>query len=266
MGSVVRELLARRWLAWHAALVVVLVSFVLLGRWQWHSYESSGRAERAAQSQVAVPVATVLTPGGRLGSGDAGRTVTATGRFDAAHQLLVPGRRRHGTDGYLVVTPLRTDSAVLAVVRGWVASGRSPAVRVPPGGVRISAVLQPSESDQDSRVDPLAPPAAGQIPYLDTVQLLNAWPFPPEQLYDGYAVLTAQHPAASPAPEPVPPRAFHGGIARWRNLAYALQWWLFAGAAVFFWWAVIRRSATERDSDDDSDAATGSDVPAGTLG
>jgi cytochrome oxidase assembly protein ShyY1 len=147
-----------------------------------------------------------------------------------------------------------------------VASRRSPAVGVPPGDVRISAVLQPSESDQDSRVDPLAPPTAGQIPYLDTVQLLNAWPFPPEQLYDGYAVLTAQLPAASPAPEPVPPREFHGGVARWRNLAYALQWWLFAGAAVFFWWAVIRRSATERDPDDDSEAATGSDVPAGTLG
>jgi hypothetical protein len=26
----------------------------------------------------------------------------------------------------------------------------------------------------------------------------------------------------------------------WRNLAYAVQWWLFAAFGVFMWWRVVR--------------------------
>jgi hypothetical protein len=37
-----------------------------------------------------------------------------------------------------------------------------------------------------------------------------------------------------------------GGVGKWRNLGYGLQWWFFAGAAVFFWLSVIRRSLRER--------------------
>ena len=40
------------------------------------------------------------------------------------------------------------------------------------------------------------------------------------------------------------------GVGRWRNLAYALQWWLFAAAAVFFWWPVLRRAALEQREPD----------------
>jgi cytochrome oxidase assembly protein ShyY1 len=246
VGRVGRELLARRWLPWHAALVVALVAFILLGRWQLDSYEASGREDRAGERAAAVPLTDVTRPGGRLGAGDPGRKVSASGRYDEANQVLVPGRRLHGETGYLVVTPLLTESGIVVVNRGWVVAPGGRRAQAPPGVVQLTGVLQPSESDQDSGVDSVAGLPQGQIPYIATIRLLNALPYAESDLYDGYVVLTSQRPRTATQPELVPPRDLDTGIARWRNLAYALNWWFFAAAAVFFWWSVIRRAARER--------------------
>jgi cytochrome oxidase assembly protein ShyY1 len=253
---VYRYVLAPRWLAWHAALVVVLVSFTLLGRWQLNSFEHADRQTKTAAAPVAI--GTVTRPGGRLSGGASGTAVTATGRYDGAHQLVVPSRRLGNRDGYLVVTPLRIADGVVPVNRGWVATLRDHAVRVPGGQVTVTGVLQPSESQDDSRVDLFAPLPRGQVPYLATVQLLTVLPYPSAELYDGYVVLTGQQPAADPSPQRVEPRQPQHGVGRWRNLAYALQWWLFAGAAVFFWWSVIRRSR----KDEQATEGTGDAEPA----
>ena len=241
----VRSLLAPRWLAWHAALVVVLVAFTLLGRWQLDSYAETERRQQTAAGREAAALTDVVAPGERLTSDAVGRTVEATGRYDEGNQLLVPGRRHDDRDGLLVVTPLRTAAGVLPVNRGWVPAADDPATGAPAGEVTVSGVLQPSESERDSRVDVLAGLPDGQIPYLATVQLLDALPFSGDELYDGYVVLRAQQPPAAGGPELVEPRDLDGGVGKWRNLGYALQWWLFAGAAVFFWWIVIRRSLRE---------------------
>lgn len=241
-----RFLLAPRWLAWHVALVVVLVAFTLLGRWQLHVYEDADRREQQNASTAPVPLDEVSSPGGRLTGRTVGARVTARGSYDGEHQLLVPGRRIGGRDGFLLVTPLRTTRGVLPVTRGWVPSPSDPAATAPTGPVTVTGVVQPSESEQDSGVDPLAPLPAGQIPYVATVRLLTALPYPESALYDGYVVLTAQAPAPDPAPRLVEPRGLDQGIGRWRNLAYALQWWLFGAAAIFFWWSVVRRAARER--------------------
>ena len=50
--------------------------------------------------------------------------VRATGRYDAAHQLLVRNRPLEGQVGYYVLTPLVTDAGpALLVDRGWVPAG-----------------------------------------------------------------------------------------------------------------------------------------------
>jgi cytochrome oxidase assembly protein ShyY1 len=76
--------------------------------------------------------------------------------------------------------------------------------------------------------------------------LLEAWPYRSAEVFDGYVVRSAESPRPAVAPTRVAAAPPSGGVSRWRNLAYALQWWLFAGAAVFFWAAVIRRAAVER--------------------
>lgn len=249
----IRPFLAPRWLAWHGALVLVLVTFTLLGRWQLASFEASGAGGRdAAGAAAPAALSSVARPGERLVTAAVGRRVTVAGEYDAANQLLVPGRRHRGRAGLLVVTPLRTSEGVVPVNRGWVAAPTDAAVRPPGGPVTVLGVVQPSESEADARVDPIAALPPGQVPYLSTVQLLAALRYPPAQLYDGYVLLTSQRPlAAAPAPQVLAaPAARRGGVAPWRNLAYALQWWLFAGAAVVFWWMVLRRAAGELAADE----------------
>jgi cytochrome oxidase assembly protein ShyY1 len=245
---VIRQLLAPRWLAWHAALVVVLVSFTLFGRWQLHAFESAGRD--ATLDRPPVPITAVAEPGQRLRDAAVSRPVTVTGRYEAQHQLLVPGRRLDGRAGYLVVTPLRTATGVVPVNRGWVARAPATGTGTPSGAVTVRGVLQPSEPEDEARVDLLDQLPAGQVPYLATVQLLAVLPYPAEELYDGYVVLTGQRPAAVGGPTPVRPQGPQPAVGPWRNLAYALQWWLFAGAAVVFWWMVLRRAAGDRAATD----------------
>jgi cytochrome oxidase assembly protein ShyY1 len=255
---VTRFALQPRWLAWHLLLVVVLVSFGWLGRWQLSSFESKDTA--APQSHAAVALDRLSRPGGRLDSADVGRRVLATGRYDGAQTLLVPARERPGTEagptGFLVVTPLRTRAGVLPVLRGWVPTAHSPAATAPNGPVRVDGMLQRSETGPPPGAPATVPP--GQLPYVATVTLIDELPLDPSRLYDGYLALRTEQP--SPTVSPVPPEfevaASGGGVARWRNLAYALQWWLFAAAAVFFWWTVLRRAALEqreRDREPDAD-------------
>jgi cytochrome oxidase assembly protein ShyY1 len=249
-----RFALAPRWLAWHALLIAALVAFIWLGSWQLDSYAETDRRQHAAADQETAPVSEVLAPGDRLPASAVGRTVTAVGRYDEANRLLVPGRRHGDRDGYWVVTPLTTADGVLPVNRGWVATPDDPAVEAPATEVTVTGVVQPSETQNDSEVDPLADLPDGQIAYLATVQLLDALPYSPDELYDGYVAMRSEQPGASITPEPVEARGVDGGVGKWRNLGYGLQWWFFAGAAVFFWWSVIRRCLRERRAADEEAA------------
>jgi cytochrome oxidase assembly protein ShyY1 len=245
---VTRFALQPRWWAWHALLVAVLVSFGWLGHWQLGDFESKGH-DTAAGSRPVVALDRLDRPGGLLADGAVGRRVRVTGTYDQSHTTVVPDRPRpHGPGtGYLVVTPLHTTSGVLPVVRGWVATAATPALKAPVGTVAVTGLLQRSE-DGPPPGGPVDV-AAGRLPYVATVTVLDLWPYPAARLYDGYLALRSESPAAAAAPEPVAAQPVStGGVARWRNLAYALQWWLFAGAAVFFWWVVLRRAAREQQA------------------
>lgn len=238
-----RFLLGPRWLLWHAALVVVLVAFTLLGFWQLDHFEHhpTSRADRPL-----VAIDAVTRPGGRLADDDVARRVTAQGTYDAARTRLVPGRKHDNRAGFLVVTPLRTAAGILPVVRGWVASRSSGAATAPAGPLTLTGRLQGSESSGASLVDPLGPLRDDEIAYVSTVTLLETWPYSPRTIYDGYLVATREVPAATVAPARVEAQRPSVGVGRWRNLAYALNWWLFGAAALFFWGSVVRRAVTER--------------------
>lgn len=238
-----RFLLGPRWLLWHAALVLVLVAFTLLGLWQLNRFEHHARS-RADLPVVAID--DVIHPGGRLAGDDVARRVTAIGTYDDARTRLVPGRKIDNRVGFLVVTPLRTAAGVLPVVRGWVATRSSAATAAPGGRLTVTGRLQASETTQASAVDPPAQLPANEVPYVATFSLLESWPYPPRSVYDGYVVATREVPAGAVTPVRVGAQTPSGGVGRWRNLAYALNWWLFGVAALFFWGSVIRRAVTEQ--------------------
>ena len=240
-----RLALAPRWWAWHLLLVVALVAMGWLGLWQLRSFEDTDAAAAPADRVVAIDA--VTSPGGRLQAGDPGRRVSARGSWDPAGQLTVPDRDLDGRAGAWVMTPLRTPSGVLPVVRGWVPRGGE--VPDPPSGaVTVRGVLQESESSSDASTTTV--PGRSQVAYVATVTLLEALSYDAAKLYDGFVVLRSTAPADPAAPRTVEAETGPGGhpgqVGRWRNLAYALQWWLFAGAAVFFWAAVLRRAVREQ--------------------
>jgi cytochrome oxidase assembly protein ShyY1 len=118
-----RGLLAPRWLAVHAAVVVAVIACGLLGAWQLDRARDlrDQSARPAAYAELApVDLDSVLPPGAAMQPDDVGRRVELRGRYDAAAQLVVPDRELAGDAGSLVLVPLVTeDGSAVLVVRGW---------------------------------------------------------------------------------------------------------------------------------------------------
>ena len=137
------------------ALLVILLGIglaagmVTAGVWQLRVYQQQG-AESAARRAALPPVPlTVAAPVGAPVRDGYGRTVTFSGSYEAAHQVLLPVADR--TDAYRVVTLLRQDDgSAVAVVRG-VVTGSSEQPPLPPEAPQTqSGILLPSEETVDS--------------------------------------------------------------------------------------------------------------------
>lgn len=248
--GVLKTALQPRWLALLALVVALGCVFVWLGSWQLGVAQSKGvvQAERAQAARPALPVDRVLPPQQPFTTDLDGRRVTAAGRYEAARQVLVPERLQRGVPGWWVVTALRTSSGLLPVVRGWVASPTDPAASasaVPAGPVSLRGVLQPDDGapGQASTLPP------GQLAQVDAADLVNRWGGP---IYNGYVLLGSQQAAvAGPQPQPVPPPTPAAPGLAWRNAAYAVQWWVFAGFALVLWWKMVRQEQLDEQARDD---------------
>lgn len=233
-----------QWLGLLAVLVVVLVSFSLLGLWQLNVARDRGvsQAVRDAPHQPVVGISTVLRPHAGFPSALSGRRVQAQGRYAAARQVLVEPRRLDGAAGRWVLTPLVLDSgATLAVVRGFVRDGTL--VPAPPAGaVSVVGSLAPGEGPAD---DGIARPP-GELGSVDLSVLVNTWP---GELYNAFVFAVTEQPAPPAAVaglQRVPPPQVPHGLA-WRNAAYALQWWVFALFAAYMWFRMVRDDAEARN-------------------
>lgn len=232
---VLRVALRPRYLALLAAVLALAAAFVGLSQWQWDRSRAGHRdeAQIAAKNHVR-PLAEVVRPQTRLPGDAMDQMVRATGTFRSGGQVLVPGRVQPGSTerGFWVVTPLRVDAtaADLPVVRGWVAdAARVPAA--PEGRVTVTGRVQPGESP---RTDPGL--GAHRVGSVSPAQLVNLWDAP---IYTGYVIATAgAAPAAGPV-RPVPTEAQAGGGFNLLNLAYAVEWIVFAGFALYIWWRTV---------------------------
>ncbi len=261
---VLRTALKPRWLGLLVVVLLVIVAFIQLGRWQLGVAHDKAAKEQIAQVTALPPVdvTMLLKPHEEFPAGASSRRVFATGRYAADGQVLVPDRLLRGQTGYWVMTPFVVEAtgARLAVLRGFVTSPTG--IATPPRGrLTIHGGLAPGESPSTKALPP------GQLGSVDLSILVNTWP---GDLYNAFMFLgeesapadgTDAAPAASlNALTHVPTPAADTGL-KWRNLAYALQWWVFAGFAAYMWWRMVRddQEAEADGSDGDGSDGDGSD-------
>jgi len=240
-----RLLVTPKWVALSGILLLSVALFGWLGWWQWARVQQQVEPARVTESGPPADVSSIYVPGEPVPVADVGRSVRLVGRFDASAQLLVPRLTGGGDQAFWVLTPLQlVDGSVMPVVRGWTDEADSDASPPPTGQVVVTGRLEVPESDSlRSQAPELLP--EGQIAIVSSAELFSLWE---GDLYQGFVVLDQQRPPTELVPVEPLPVAITTGLS-WQNLAYAIQWWLFAVFAVFFWWRMLQADGTDRQGD-----------------
>ncbi len=228
----------RRWIAFTTLVLVAIVAFGLLSRWQWQ------RANEKQIQRIALEEAASAKPSELLAIVDQPpdwESMSVTGTYDLSTQVVVRQRPQDGRNGFWVLTPLQlVDGRSVWIVRGWLpvsaSATTSPEIPDPPSGqVAVIGSWHGFEQiDEASRtglpakmvgaVDPSVLPLAGD--------------------FDGYLRLTATTPSQEVLAFVSAPQ-----IDDTMNLSYAGQWLLFAGVAIVGWYVFLRREAKEDSRD-----------------
>ncbi|WP_272256784.1 SURF1 family cytochrome oxidase biogenesis protein [Streptomyces xanthophaeus] len=245
-----RFVLTRQWVCLTLVALALIPAMIKLGFWQFHRHE-----HRVAQNELIetslraqpVPVTGLTSPGHVVPRSDYWRTVTATGTYDSAHEVVV--RMRTSDDdkvGFHVLTPLvLADGRAVLVNRGWVPGGGDPraypAVPAPPAGeVTVTGRLKADETSGGSGIKDRKGLPDRQVMLINSTQQAESLGRP---VLGGYLELTAPVPQDG-GPEPVG-EPDHDSIGA--HMAYAVQWWLFASAVPVGWIVLVRREKRDRE-------------------
>ena len=252
--TAVRVLVRPSMLALHLFALVAIAGCVVAGIWQLGVYQSEQDDERDARVAAApTSLTTTLGPDEGMTNELVGAPVFADGQYaPATQQILIADRSHNGRDGYWVVSPLLLDTgSAILVVRGWTPEQSAPPV--PSAPVTVTGSLQPGE-------EPGADSVLGPDRVVDTIRTPSLVGQLPYDLYSAVLIRTAEEPRPSDGLVPVDPSApevpWTDGL---RNLAYALQWWVFGAFAAFMWWRICIDQLVRRRSppaDDRSDAGS----------
>lgn len=238
---------ARLWLRLtplHLFAVLAVVLCVLGGFWQLGAYDArQGDAARKSAAAAPAPIDEVWGIGRPFAADLQDRRVTVQGRFAPAdEQIWVRGPISDGRAW--LVAPFLVDGSegALLVVRGSAdAPGALPPV--PSGEVSLGVVVQPSQGgglplDADRVTTSITTPSlVNELPYRlwSGYGLVQDW--------SGYAGAGDATPGyGTPVDPPDPDVSWTVGL---KNLAYALQWWVFAVFAVALWWRMCRDQVEE---------------------
>lgn len=251
MSVAIRWWSPRLWGA-HLVAIVCVGAAVGLGLWQYDAWQAHREAARAdITDEEPLPITGVLGPDDPFPAQHVGRPVIVEGTWLPDATVLVAGRREHGDsgpDGSWVVTPMTVGGPgdpAIPVVRGWL-RGEDPATAPPPptGEALLVGWLQPGEGTGASDADP-TDDVLPQVRIADLVQRVDV------DLYGGYVVVdpgaTAEHGGRNPGTTDLAPATLDqlppaGTFTAWRNIAYAVEWWLFGAFALFLWWRYVREA------------------------
>lgn len=237
-----------RWAGYFALVVVFGFACYLLGNWQFarlaETREAIARVD-ANYDAAPVPLNQLLPGMEAFDSKDEWRSVEVSGHYLSDQQVLVRTRPLNGDVGFEVLVPLQLENgSVLAVDRGWVASGESSDspdfVPAPPSGqVTVVARLKPGEPEIPGRSAP-----KGQLATIQLDKFASLIGLP---TYTGaYGLMASETPAAAQDLAALPRPEDDEGP----HLSYALQWIAFAILAVIGLVWAIRQEHRVRNSDD----------------
>lgn len=215
-----------RWIALIIAVPVGVVLCLMLSDWQWNRWEGRKDANVIQQRNIAQPAVAVQTlMADSPGVDDAlhWRSVTATGQYLVADQVLVRKRPLNGTNGFWVLTPMKlTTGQVLVINRGWIPAGETalstPTPPAPPSGlVTINGRLQASAAEPSKTSDM----PRGQVAAPNVAEIANAAGAP---VIPAYVDLVSSTPPQATGLVPIPLPDLSEGP----HLSYSLQWVAFA--------------------------------------
>ncbi|REE59852.1 cytochrome oxidase assembly protein ShyY1 [Streptomyces sp. 3212.3] len=259
--GVYRFLLTRQWVILTLVALLLIPTMIRLGVWQLHRHDHRQALNKVIDDSLAaqpVSAESLTSVGGSVRHEDLYRRVTAKGRFDTAHELVV--RRRTSTDdqvGYHVLTPFVLDNGrTLLVNRGWIPSPGSqtafPKIPAPAEGeITVTGRLMQDETTAASGIKNVKGLPDRQIMLINSGQiatlLRGEGDGSAKDVLGGYIELTSPAPKGG-SPELIPsPKEDSSWIGLGDiNLPYAVQWWLFAAAVPIGWAILVRREARER--------------------
>lgn len=256
-----RTILTPRWSGLLALAVAIAAVMCVLGVWQLDVYQSKTAAATAKRAEAApVPLQSLFPIDSGLPSKAVGRRVSVSGTWGpAADQIFISGRRYDNRDGFWVVTPLllgagstevdKSAGAVM-VIRGWVPTVASREAQPPAGPVRVVGAVTASEAEDASG-------AAAKSRVLQSLRIPTIVHLVDYRVYDAFVVLASADPTSADTPAIVPapsPPTDHAGL---RNVAYAVQWWIFALFTLWMWGRMVldaHRSDDDAHRSGDEDA------------
>lgn len=225
----------RRWQGFTALVIIVIIAFGLLSRWQWSRAEDKRLEQQAQQVSQAQPVTPDLAA-----APDEFTAVEVTGTYVSGSRLLVRQRPLEGRNGFWVLELFDTQAGTVWVLRGWTPAGArasdSPEVSDPPSGpVTLNGFARPLVV-----APPLSPDDQRGLPG-DQVTQVSTGQLPEATARDWYLQLRDSTPAEDLLPVPlIEPDDL-------QNISYAIQWLLFAAVAIGGWFFFLRREAKESD-------------------
>lgn len=238
-----RPLLAPRWLALHAAVIVGVVGCASLSQWQWRRHVerrefNAALEDRAAMAPVDATALVDVAP-----AEVAWRAVEASGEWVPEATLEVVNRSQDGRAGRNVVTPLRLPNGTLILVaRGFAPLGVD--VAAPPSGpVRVAGVARESERRRRGQLADPPEGALREAQRLDVARLAPQMPGPVAPWWlDARATVPADDPALSAIPAP--------RLSSGPHLSYVVQWAVIGAFIAAGWVVVVRRRLRTADGGD----------------
>jgi cytochrome oxidase assembly protein ShyY1 len=258
---VYRFLLRPKWLGFLAACVALAIIFVELGFWQLRRLDQRRAMNaRVVAGRIAdpVPPSSLFGPGRPPVLASEYRSVRVTGTYDSAHEYLVRGQTTDDGVGVNVLTPLVTASGDrVLIARGWArysdqGATVAPSVPAPPTGpvTVVGRVRLPDFGGAMARV--------GRFQTVTQVDPSLIGRDLGQPVFGGYVELVKQTPSVTGGLVLIPEPELTEGP----HLAYAVQWFLFAGMLFVGYGMYARREVTGEPGDNPVPATEDNAEPA----